>query len=174
MAKRISLGLLGAVILFIWGFVTHVVIGLYDPVFQGFADEAEVMAALERNAPAGGLYYLPLEPERGATPQTEAFVNFVPAGQRTAFGPMMALGLLAHAVSVFLVLTLLSGSWPAGYGSRVARFSLAGLALAFAVHSYYWVWFDFPGRYFALSLGDSVVGWTLVGLALAKLLPGKH
>jgi hypothetical protein len=174
MARRIGLALLGGGILFVWGFVTHVVIGLYDPVFQGFADEAEVTAALERNAPAAGLYYLPAEPERGATPQTEAFVNLVPAGQRTAFGPMMGLGLLAHASTVFLVLTLLAGSWPAGYGGRVARFSLAGLALAFAVHSYYWVWFDFPGWYFALSLGDSVVGWTLVGLALAKLVSGRR
>lgn len=174
MTKRIAVSLLGGVILFVWGFVTHVAVGLYDPVFRGFADEVAVASALDRNAPVGGLYYLPLEPERGETPQAEAFVNFVPAGDRTAFGPMMLLGLLSQVFTVFLVLTLLRGWWPEDYGWRVLQFSLAGLTLAFAVHSYYWIWFDFPGTYFALSLGDSVVGWTFVGLGTAKLLPAGH
>jgi len=37
------------------------------------------------------------------------------------------------------------------------------------VHAYLWNWFDFPALYFGLSVLDHVIGWTLVGLAVAAL-----
>lgn len=171
MTRRILLSLLGAVILFVWGFAGHVVIRMYDPVYTGFADEAAVAAVLEANAPARGLYYLPLRPDREGPPPAEAFVNYVPAGERSGFGAMVARGLLVNAVAVFLVLTLLAGLRWERYWPGVARFALAGLVVSFAAHAYYWNWFDFPALYLALSVTDSVVGWTLVGLALARLKP---
>jgi hypothetical protein len=167
--RRVLLSLLGAVILFVWGFAGHVMLRFYDPVYQGLADEAAVAAVLRENTPAAGLYYVPLRADRAGPPQAEAFINYVPAGERSGFGAMVARGLLINAAAVFLVLSLFAGLRWNGYWVGVGRFALAGLVIGFTVHAYYWNWFDFPGLYLLLSATDAVIGWTLVGLALVRL-----
>ena len=169
MTRRVLLSLLGSVILFFWGFVGHVLIGLYDPVFHHFEDEAAVASVLEANARGAGIHYLPAEPARDGT-QAEALINYVPAGQRSGFGAMVGRDLFIGAVAVFVVITLLGGGRGGGYVRSVGRFALAGFALGFVVHAYLWNWFDFPALYFGLSVLDHVIGWTLAGLALSPLL----
>ncbi len=177
MIRRVLLSLLGSVILFFWGFVGHVAIGLYDPAFNHFADEVAVSEVLEANARGGGIHYLPAEPARDGS-QAEAFVNFVPAGERSGFGAMVVRDLLAGAAAVFLVLMLLGSGRAGGYWHSVGRFAVAGLALGFVVHAYFWNWFDFPALYFGLSVLDHVIAWTLVGLAIspwwARSRPGAE
>jgi hypothetical protein len=168
MTRRVLLSLLGSVILFFWGFVGHVLIGLYDPVFHHFEDEAAVASVLEANARGAGIHYLPAEPARDGT-QAEALINYVPAGQRSGFGAMVGRDLLIGAVAVFVVLTLLGGG-SRSYWHSVGRFALTGFALGFVVHAYLWNWFDFPTLYFGLSVLDHVIGWTLVGLVATPLL----
>jgi hypothetical protein len=169
MTRRLLLSLLGSLILFFWGFVGHVALGLYDPAFHHFEDEAAVAAVVEANARGAGIHYLPAEPLRDGS-QAEVFFNVVPAGERSGFGAMVGRDLLIGAVAVFAVLTLLGGGHGGGYWQSVGRFALAGFALGFVVHAYYWNWFDFPALYFGLSVLDQVIGWTLVGLALSPLL----
>jgi len=167
--RTLLLGILGSLILFSWGFIGHVALGIYDPAYQHFEDESAVAAVLEDNAHGAGLHYLPAEPLRDGS-QAEAFVNFVPAGERSGFGAMVRRDLLVGVISVFLVLILLAGDRRGGYWRSVGRFSLAGFALGFVTHAYYWNWFDFPATYFAISVVDQVIAWTLVGLALTPLL----
>jgi len=169
MIKRLLLSVLGAVILFVWGFVGHVALGIYDPVFNHFDDESAVAMVLEENTRGAGIHYLPAEPVRDGT-QAEALVNYVPAGERSGFGAMVGRGLLVDAVAVFLVLLLLAHGRSRGYWPQVGRFALIGFLLGFVVHAYFWNWFDFPALYFAISVGDSLVGWTLVGLAVAAFM----
>lgn len=169
MVRQILLSLLGAVILFIWGFIGHVALGLHDPVFHHFEDETAVASVLEANARGAGIHYLPAEPMRDGS-QAEALINYVPAGQRSGFGSMVGRDLLINALVVFIILNLLGRKRRGGYALTTARFTLAGLALGLFVHAYFWTWFDFPTGYFLISVADSVIGWTLVGLALAGLI----
>ncbi len=169
MIRNLLLSLLGSVILFFWGVVSHVALGVYEPAFNHFEDEGAVTQVLEENVRGAGIHYLPAEPLRDGS-QAEAFVNFVPTGERSGFGAMVGRDLLIGAVAVFAVLLLLGTPRRGGYWPSVGRFALAGFVLGFFVHAYLWNWFDFPAMYFAISVGDSVVGWTLVGLALTPLL----
>lgn len=79
--RTLLLGFLGSLILFSWGFVGHVALGIYDPAFHHFEEELAVVAVLEDNARGAGVHYLPAEPLRDGS-QAEAFVNLVPAGER--------------------------------------------------------------------------------------------
>lgn len=169
MVRRILLSVLGAVVLFLWGFVGHVALGLYDPAFHHFEDETAVAAVLGDNVRGAGIHYLPAEPARDGT-QAEALINYVPAGQRSGFGAMVGRDLLINTLAVFVVLLLIGSSRSGGYWHSVGRFALAGFALGFFVHAYLWNWFDFPTLYFGISVADSVIGWTLVGLAVSPLL----
>lgn len=169
MVKHVLLSLLGAVILFFWGFIGHVAIGLYDPHFNHFEQEADVAAILETHARGAGIHYFPAEPARDGS-QAEALINYVPAGQRSGFGSMVGRDLLLGAVTTFIVLLLAGGGQAGGYWPRVGRFILAGLAMGLFVHGYYWIWFDFPVGYFLTALADTVIAWSLVGLVLAAFL----
>lgn len=173
MTRRLLLSLLGSVILFFWGFIGHVLIGLYDPVFHHFDNEAAVAEVLEENARGAGIHYLPAEPARDGT-QAEALINYVPAGERSGFGAMVGRDLLIGTVAVFVVLTLLGGDRGGGFARSVGRFALAGFVLGFVVHAYLRNWFDFPALYFGLSVIDHVIGWTLVGLAITPLLASRR
>ena len=169
MVRRILLSILGAVVLFVWGFVGHVALGLYDPAFHHFEDDAAVAAVLEENARGVGIHYLPAVPLRDGS-QAEALINYVPAGERSGFGAMVGRDLLIGAVAVFVVITLLGGRGTRSYRHSVGRFALTGFALGFVVHAYLWNWFDFPALYFGLSVLDHVIGWTMVGLVVTPVL----
>ncbi len=169
MIRFLLLSLLGSVILFFWGFVGHVALGLYDPAFNHFDNEAAVASVLEENVRGSGIHYLPAEPLRDGS-QAEVFVNYVPAGKRSGFGAMVGRDLLIGVTAVFVVLSLLRGERAGGYWPSVGSFAMFGFVLGFFVHAYLWNWFDFPTLYFVISVADSVVGWTLVGLALTPLL----
>ncbi len=163
--RRTLLSLLGAMILFVWGFIGHVAFGLYDPVFHHFDDEAAVATVLENQARGAGIHYLPAEPARDGS-QAEAFINYVPAGERSGFVSMISRDLLIDFVVVFFILGLLSSSRRGGYVRDVARFSLLGLAFGLFIPGYFWIWFDFPSAWFLRAVADSLIAWTLVGLAL--------
>lgn len=174
--RRALLSLLGALLLFVWGFIGHVALGLYNPVFQHFEDETAVAAMLDSQARGAGIHYLPAEPARDGS-QAEAFINYVPAGERGSFGSMIARDVLIDFVVVFLVLGLIGGSRRGGYIHRVSRFTLVGLALGLSMPGYFWIWFDFPGAWFLRALADNLIAWTLVGLALSGFTnerPGEN
>jgi len=169
MTRILTASVAGGVVLFFWGFLTHVVIGWYDAAWQGFTDERAVTAAIEAHAPAGGVYYLPFRPDPNRPPATEAMVIVRAAGDRPPMGVQMAGGLAINVVSVALVLLLLSPRAASPYWVRVGHFTLAGLVIGFVGQAYYWNWFGFPTVYFGLSVADSIIAWTLAGLVAAPL-----
>lgn len=162
----------GGLLLFAWGAMSHVGIGLYDPVFHEFEDEGIVLEALEEQAPRSGLYFAPLAYEdRDA--RLYALVNVAFPDAQRPFVAIMITGLMIHVVSVLLVTLLLLNRMSDDYWRRVGSYSAAGVIIAFVANAYYWNWFSFPALYFALSIGDALVGWTLAGLASAAIIGGR-
>lgn len=170
--RTVWAGVAGGLILFVWGTIGHVGIGLYDAVFHNFADEGIVLETIEHQAPRSGLYFAPAAYEdRDASLHVLVNVAF-PDAQRP-FGLMMITGLMIHMVSMLLVTLLLLNGMSDNYWRRVGSFSATGTIIAFVANAYYWNWFSFPALYFALSIGDALVGWTLAGLASAAII-GKR
>lgn len=173
MMKSLLPSVLAGLVLFFWGFVSHALLPWYDPAFHPFADEAAMSTALERNAPEKGLYYLPFaETDRGSG-QVEAFVNVVPAGEGVGGGMQIGLGLVIAVVSAFLGVTLVRRTEPATRLEAVVTFALVGLAIGFVSHAYYWNWFQFPASYVVVAIVDSLVGWTLAGVAVAGFVASR-
>ena len=64
LAKALILGtLLGGLVMFAWGAVSHVLIPYGTLVFLRFSDENTVARAIVANAPRSGIYFLPYMPE---------------------------------------------------------------------------------------------------------------
>ena len=97
-------------------------------------------------------------------------MNVLHQGTEMNLGLQMAIGLLIPIVSAFLVLTLLGMTACPSYWCRVGLFSLVGLIIGFVSHAYYWNWFGFPISYAVVTILDTLVGWTLAGLAVARFM----
>ena len=185
MCKKVIIGaLLGGVVLLLWQFAVHELLGIYDDAFVKLKDPAAVEAVLKENLPeenltGSGMIKIPL-PEPGNTDAeakameklTTGFSLFGAvnlAGRNsfgTALGIQFALNVLASALLMFVLLA----ANPPTLGSRIA------LVLCFAVFAVLtelipsWNWWGTSLTYIGRQIGEQIVGWALVGLVLAKVM----
>jgi hypothetical protein len=73
--------------------------------------------------------------------------------------------LATRIVSHFISLVI------ATYWRRVGLAALLGAFASFAISSIYWNWYRFPTAFFLAQGVDMVVGWSLAGAVVAKLIP---
>lgn len=165
---------LGAVVMFLWGWLSWVLLPWQTAVSNRFADEAAVQQALKMNAERAGVYYLPFESEDERPGEPTAFVNLRPDGWEMSMARTMIVGLIGLIVSALLVLMLLRLADPPTYRGRVGFIALSGLAIAFYGHFVYWNWYLFPTPYTIVQILDAAIGWTLAGLVMARVAGARR
>ena len=173
--------LIGGIVMFIWGAVAHMALGLGNPGIRPPAHDDVVLASLHAGlGDEAGVYILPwLDPKAmhdeaavkayGAKASTSpyAWVVFLPHGE-----DLTRIG--RHLVSLWVsdslaacVLAVLMGVPGLGFGRRLG---LAGAAAVFAWLSTmvpYWNWYRFPTGFTAAALAEQLIGWLLAGAAMA-------
>ena len=168
MKRRLWLSVLAGLVLFVWGFVSWAILPWHMTVANQFLNEAAVSQVLKQNAPRPGVYYLPFEEQNSVPGQGGAFANVLPGGMPMDMGSQLSIGVLTQVLSAFLVLSLLAIAGGGGFGRVVAFFALVGLIVGFVSHAPYWNWFGFPLDYVGATVADSIVGWTLAGMAVGR------
>ena len=180
MCKKVIIGaLLGGVVLLLWQFAVRELLGIYDDAFVKLKDPAAVEAVLKENLTGSGIIVIP-HPEPGDTDaQAKAMEKLTTGfslfgavnlagrhGSGAMLGVQFALNVLASAVLMFVLLA----ANPSTLGSRIA------LVLCFAVFAMLtelipnWNWGGSSLAYIGRQIGEQIVGWALVGLALAKVM----
>lgn len=180
--------LLGGLTLFVWGALSWMVLPWHMKTMNTFTDEKAVALALVGAAPASGVYMLPnghpndpnLTPEQRSAAMAQAkdrmtkgpialvVVNLT-GMDPDKMGPMLAKGFVVQALAALLFTWLLLQAGIAGYGARVLFVVVAALAGAVVCHLPNMVWMGYPADYTNVLMADTVVGWLLGGLVLAKI-----
>jgi hypothetical protein len=168
MKKTVILSLGTGMVLYIWGFLSWVILPWHNMVMDKFTDEVAVSRVLKENSPKAGIYYMPHDEKDYGPGKVVAFVNVKPEGMNMNMGRLMANGIILQVISAFLVLSLLGMTSGLSYPGKVGFISLTGLTIGFVSHAPYWNWFDFPLPYVLVTIIDIIIGWTLAGLAVAK------
>jgi hypothetical protein len=181
--KRIIVGAItGALILFVWGAFSHMVL-LIGAGFSPLPNEDAVIEKLKSSIPEDGLYFFPGIDLRGNSTSEqkatwEAKYHTGPTGMliyHPAGGEALSLkklvtqflsNLLAATIAAFLVSLMLALYW-----KRVLAISLLGVFAWLTISQIYWNWYGFPNSFFVAQGIDQAVGWFLSGLAIAKLVP---
>lgn len=180
--KRIVIGAIaGAVLMFVWGAFSHLVL-LIGVGFRPLPNEAAVIEKLSTSIPDEGLYFFPGTDLRGnPTPEQEAaweakyrtgptgLLLYRPTGG-TPVSPkklltQMLSNLLAAAIAAFVVSLMLAPYW-----QRVLAITLLGIFAWLSVSAIYWNWYGFPSSFFIAQGVDQAVGWLFAGLAIAKVV----
>jgi hypothetical protein len=181
----------GAVLLYLWGFLSWVVLPLHIPFIRRFHGEAEdrVREALRSAAGEGGIYIVPGFPHpRAADPQKRKAIEDV-YRERLEEGPWAFLALAPRGISLpatatrqmifgfvnqFLIAALTAFVLGQAVGEtwveRLAVVLAIGLIHGLATHVAYWNWMHFALDFTLSQLVDGLIGWLLLGLWLAWYL----
>ncbi len=190
MCKRIILAaLVGGVVMFIWGALAWMVLPLHTPTIKEVPNEDAMRAVIRENIKEPGFYELPGWGHHAGMTKEQQDAAMKVKEQKYKEGPRAVMVLLPDGADLFMSKTFVTGivlnilvclvaAWLLSkalgglrsYGARVQFVTILGLFAGLAVHLMYWNWFEFPTNYTIACLADTVIGWTLVGLAIAAIV----
>ena len=187
MTKRIILaGVLGAIAMFIWTAIAHMVTPLGEAGIGEIPNEEAALAAMRSSIGAKtGLYMFPgmgLGPDATHAQQSEAMKGYEakleknpsglllyhPAGSRTMNMPKhLTIEFITQLLEGLLVVALLAQTRIVTFGGRVAFVTVAGIFAALTTNVSYWNWWGFPATYTASYMFIQIVGFFVLGLVAA-------
>lgn len=174
-------GIIGGIVMFIWGAVSHMALGLGNVGMYQPANEDAVLSTLHEGlGQQGGVYILPsVDPAKISDPAVAkaysekaqrspyAWVVYLPQGDDMMhMGPQLARQWASDTLSA-LALAFVMGWAAMSFGRRV---TLAAVLAVFAWLSTmvpYWNWYRFPRDFTLAALVEQLVGWVLAGAAMA-------
>ncbi len=185
---RIALaGLIGAVVLMVWSYVSWMTIPWHQP--GELPQQERVTEALRDSGAESGLYVIPYPyPDPNATEDEQAAaveaLNEAYAQGPIAYivyraggtEPMPTMAFVIGFVLDFIVatvaaimLTMAASALPT-FANRLLFVMLLGLFAAIGSHLMQWNWMNFPLRYSLEMVADSLVASLLLGVVLALMI----
>lgn len=187
--KRVLLAsILGAVAMFAWTSIAHMVLPLGATGVSQIPNETPVLSAM--NASIGtqhGLYMYPalgvppnasMKEMRDAMPAYQqklatmpsGLIIYHPPGQTGMTGAMLGLEFGKEFVITLLALALLSMTRLSTYGAKIGFVAMVGVIAAMATNVSYFVWYGFPGNYTLAYMFVEFMGFVAAGLAGAAVM----
>ena len=189
-SKLLVASILGGIALFIWGGLSHMVLGLGEIGIKELPNEEPVLSALKTNIPESGFYFFPgmgradgmTKEQQQATQDKRmaagpsGIMIYNPGGELAMSPTKLITELITDIICAFLAGWLLIRAFASliGFGQRVAFVAVTGLLAGIAVEVPYWNWYCFPTNYMLAAMADQVIGFTLVGMVLAWRLKAAN
>ena len=183
MMKKILIGgIVGGIVIFVWGAVSHMVLPLGETGIKQIPNEDAVIAAMRQSIPEPGLYFFPGmdmshkpsdEEQKAWTAKYTAgptgILVYHPQGEAPV-SPRQLLTELASNVLMALLAAFLLSMASGSFGRRVLFVALLGLFSWLSISVSYWNWYGFPTDFSLAEAVDQVVGCFLAGLVLAAIV----
>lgn len=171
----IKTGIVGGIILFIWSAISWMVLPWHMTTLNAFTNENAVVQAVKANASQSGIYVLPFkqmdakqDQSTQKIPQVFASVNF--NGMDSSMAKPMFIGLIGLVITAILAAWLLSKTGGLNYFGRIGFVLVFALAGSLMTNIPYWNWFAFDTNYTLVIIADTLIGWFLAGLVMAKMV----
>lgn len=168
--KIIKSGAVGAIILFIWGMFSWAVLPWHTMQFKQFSNEAAVQNAILSNAPTSGLYTIPSCCNRDKKMDKGPFIFMSVMKEEKSYnmtGSIIA-ALIMKFVAACLVTWLLLQT-KLDFRKSVVFIVVIGFLVGLLGELPKVIWHQFPGMFAFTMIVDSIIGWFLAALAIAKL-----
>jgi hypothetical protein len=185
MRKVIIGGIVAGLVVFIWGFVSHVILPLGEVGIRQIPNEDAVVGAVKDSISEPGFYFFPgmdlrrkptEEEERAWTAKYAAGPSGVliyhPQGETPMSPRQLGTEALTNIIAAWIA-ALLIWQVAGGFGARVLFVTLLGLFSWVTISVPYWNWYRFPADFTIAEAIDQIVGWLLAGLVLAAIVKPK-
>jgi len=187
--KILFTGVLGGLVMFIWTSIAHMALPLGEAGIREIPNESAVLSAMQSNiGEQTGLYIFPgpgvgknatrqekneamkrMSEKMAANPS--GILMYHAAGRPFAFGKWLGIEFGPELLEAILVVFLLAQTRIVSFAGRVGFVLVAGILAAITTNVSYWNWYGFPGAYTASYVLTQIVGFFLVGVVAALVLP---
>jgi hypothetical protein len=155
MNHRILLaGALGALAMFVWMFLAHMVMPLGEAGVKQIDHEEALLATMKSTLNQGGIYLFPNMPPTNDQATNEKMLANGPSGmliyipsREFSFGRALGVEYATEFLQALIVAYLLSLTRAGTFAARLGFFAMAGLLVAIATNVSYWNWYAFPAAY---------------------------
>jgi hypothetical protein len=182
MAKMLIGGIVGGIVIFFWGFVSHMLLPIGEMGLKSLPHEEALNAAIKADVAEPGLYFVPGRDMSKAQSQEEmqahmekvskgpyGFMVIHPNGRDASLGKRLPIEFGTNVVCALLAAILVSQLRP-GFFVRVACVTLVGLLATIMTSVPFWNWYGFPTDFTLAQMAEHVVGWILAGIVLAAIV----
>jgi len=182
MNKRVVLaGLLGAVAMFLWNFIAHMLLPLGEAgIRQIENNEQPLLASMQAAMPGHGLYMFPRMTPGTTEEQYGQMIATGPSGlllysprRDFSFGKALGTEFVTELLIAGIAVYLLSLTSIATFAGRMSFYALFALAVAVATNVSYWNWYAFPVVYTAAYMFTIWMGVVCAGLVAAAMGIGR-
>ena len=182
-------GVVGGIVMFVWTSIAHMALPLGEAGIREIPNEATVVSAMQGSiGEQSGLYIFP-GPGVGknATPQEKneamkhmgekmaanpsGILMYHPAGRPLTLGKWLGIEFFTELVEAILLVFVLAQTRVASFAGRIGLALVIGILAAITTNISYWNWYGFPSSYTASYMCIQIVGFLLVGVVAALLLP---
>jgi hypothetical protein len=189
MTKKVIMGgMLGGLVMFLWGAVSWMVLPWHDLTMGKFTDELAVAEVIAANAPQSGIYLLPnaqqLDPQANEAAREQAradalarmqsglflFVSVAREGTDFTNPWLFVRSLIIQIVAATLITVLLVQTRGLHFWCRVGFVETAGVLIGVLATFPLWNWWQFPLRYTLVNFADLIISITLAGFVIAKVV----
>ena len=187
--KILFAGILGGIVMFVWTSIAHMALPLGEAGIREIPNESAVLTAMQSNVgEETGLYVFPgpgigknatreekseamkhMGEKMAANPSGILMYNA--AGRRFTLGKWLGVEFGKELLEAILVVFLFAQTRIVSFPGRVGFVLVAGILAAISTNVSYWNWYGFPGIYTASYMFTQIVGFLLVGIVAALLLP---
>ncbi len=187
--KILLTGILGGIVMFIWTSIAHMALALGEAGIREVANESAVLSAMQSNiGDQTGLYIFPGPGvEKNATRQEKneamkhmaekmatnpsGILMYHAPGRPFTIGKWLGIEFGTELLEAILVAFLLVQTRIVSFSGRVGFVLVAGILAAITTNVSYWNWYGFPCVYTASYMFIQIVGFLLVGVVAALVLP---
>ncbi len=182
MARILVGGVVAGIVIFFWGFVAHMLLPIGEMGLKIVPAEDDLAAAIKRNVPEPGLYFLPGR-DMSKSPSAEemeahmakiskgpyAFMVIYPAGRDPSLAKHLPIEFATNVVCALLAAILVAQLRP-GFLVRVVCVTLIGILASILILVPYWNWYGFPTDFTLGQIAEQLIGWFLAGIVLALIV----
>jgi hypothetical protein len=187
--KRVLLAaVLGAIGMFVWMSLAHMVLPLGRIGFSELPNEAPVLAAMQASAGnQPGLYIFPgmgIGKNPSHAEMNSAMANYQqklnnnpsglliyhPVGAKALAPGQLITEFVVEFLESFFACLLLARAALGSYSRRVAFITTVGIVAALSTNISYWNWYGFPTDYTIANVVTQLLGFFIVGLIAGKVL----
>jgi len=193
MTKRVLLaGILGAVAMFVWSSLAHMVLPLGRTGIQEIPNEQGVLSAMQTQlGSVSGFYFYPgmgLGPNPTRQQQSAAMQQYDqrlastpsgiliyhPPGEKSLTPGKLGTEFLTEFLEALLLAYLLAQTSIASFASRLGFVATAAFMAGITTNIPYWNWYGFPSSYTAAYMTMEIVGLLVAGLVAIAVLRQRN
>jgi len=189
--KILLAGILGGIVMFIWTSIAHMALPLGEAGIREIPNESAALSTMQSNIGENtGLYIFPgLGVSKDASRQEKSeamkhmsekmaanpsgILMYHAPGRPFALGKSLGIEFGTELLESILVVFLLAQTRIGSFPGRVGFVLVAGILAAISTNVSYWNWYGFPCVYTVSYMLIQIVGFLLVGIVAALMLPKR-